>query len=123
MKKANRSKIEWLVVPAPDLEAASRFYQDIFGFEISSYSENYRIFKAFNISGGLDKNLKPSRNGIRFSITVNNFQKTIVEIIRLGGKILKEPYPIGQGSGYCALCEDVCKNVFELYTESSLNNK
>ena len=34
-------KIEWLIIPAPDLDAAKTFYERVFGFSFSKYSERF----------------------------------------------------------------------------------
>jgi predicted enzyme related to lactoylglutathione lyase len=41
--------IEWLVIPAPNLELAKSFYANVFRFEVSDYSDTFAVFKAGNI--------------------------------------------------------------------------
>ena len=109
--------IEWLVIPAPDLELAKSFYANVFGFEISDYSDNYAVFKAVNISGGLDKQLVPSVAGTSFSITVQDISKTLKAITRNGGVVLRSKYPLGPKGGFCARFEDPNGNAYELYCD------
>ncbi|MCK5246937.1 VOC family protein, partial [Candidatus Bipolaricaulota bacterium] len=40
------ARIEWIVIPAPDLQTAETFYREVFGFTITPYSETYLVFKA-----------------------------------------------------------------------------
>ncbi|HHT25800.1 MAG TPA: hypothetical protein GXZ82_00940 [Firmicutes bacterium] len=44
-------------MPAPDLGSAKTFYSEVFGFIISEYSDRFWVFKAANLSGGLDRDL------------------------------------------------------------------
>jgi len=113
----NRCKIEWIEIPAPNLEKAKEFYSKIFGWDFSEYSPDYLFFKAGNIKGGLNKNKKPCSEGIGFSITVIDIDRTIDKIVKLGGKLIKEKYNIGKGFGYCASFEDSNGNVLELWAE------
>ncbi|MGI6544653.1 MAG: VOC family protein [Limnochordia bacterium] len=50
-------KIGWITLPAPDLGSAKTFYSEVFGFIISEYSDRFWVFKAANLSGGLDRDL------------------------------------------------------------------
>ena len=113
----NKCKIEWIEIPAPDLEKAKEFYSEIFGWEISEYSSEYLIFKAGNINGGLNKNKKPCSDGIGFSITVADINETLKNIVKLGGEIVKEKYNLGNGLGFCACFKDPNGNVLELWSE------
>ena len=110
-------KIEWITVPAPDLESAEAFYSNVFGFSISRYSKRYWVFKAGNLSGGLDQDLIVNSRGIGFSITVSDLRLILDSVVKHGGRILKDPYPLGPNSGFCAQFADPNGNVLELYSE------
>ena len=113
-------KIEWITIPAPDLEAAKHFYEEVFGFEISKFSNHFWVFKAGNLSGGLDKALSANGNGIGFSVTVDCIEVALVNIVQCGGEVLKPGYPLGPGAGFCAQFKDPNGNTLELYS-SNLN--
>lgn len=110
--------IEWLTIPAPDLEAAETFYAKVFGFSISAYSPSYKVFKAGNLSGGLDRDLAVAAGGIGFSVTVADMRQTLNLLGRYGGQLLKEPYSLGAGAGSCAMIADPNGNRLELYCAS-----
>jgi hypothetical protein len=111
-------KIEWLTVPAPDLRAAKSFFSEVFGFSVSEYSKTFWVFKAGNISGGLDQGLTVNSHGIGFSITVPDISRTLEAVVKHGGKILKAPYELGPGAGFCSQFADPNGNVLELYSNT-----
>lgn len=111
-------KIEWITVPAPDLEAAKIFFSVVFGFVISKYSDRFWVFKAGNISGGLDSDLTANPHGIGFSITVPELGRPLKAVTERGGRVLREPYSLGPGAGFCAQFADPNGNVLELYSQS-----
>ncbi len=111
-------KIEWLTIPAPDLHAAKTFYENVFNFTISQHSETFYIFKAANLSGGLDQQLTANSQGIGFSITVDDIEKTLTAITQNSGTLTKTPYSLSPGAGYCAQFKDPNGNRLELYSDN-----
>ncbi len=108
--------IEWVVIPAPDLARAKAFYAGVFHFEISEYSNSFAIFRAGNLSGGLDSQLIPSRNGAILSFTVASIPEALAAIEAHGGRAVRQAYALGEGVGFCAQFEDPNGNAFELYS-------
>ncbi len=116
-------KIEWITIPAPDLDKAKTFYSAVFGFTLSHFNARFVVFKAGNISGGLDQDLEPGKAGIGFSITVENITDAIAQIIEHQGRVLKEPYALGPGAGFCAQFQDPNGNLLELYADNLGNDE
>jgi len=112
-------KIEWITIPSPNLEIAKSFYSNVFGFEITEHSDRFWIFKAANLSGGLDADQLTSPQGIGFSITVDDMKTVILAIKQHGGEITKSPYSLGQNAGYCAAFLDPNGNAIELFSMNS----
>lgn len=109
-------KVEWLEIPAPDLERAGAFYSTVFGWQISRFSSDYWVFQAGNLHGGLMKNRPVSDDGIRFSITVEEITAVLREIEAAGGEIIREKYNLGEELGFCALFKDPNGNRIELWS-------
>jgi predicted enzyme related to lactoylglutathione lyase len=109
--------IDWLVIPAPDLDLAKSFYANVFHFDISDFSDTFATFKAGNISGGLDCELVPSKSSLSFSVTVDDIPEMLARIVRHGGKILRPQYELSPNLGYCARFEDPNGNELELYAD------
>jgi uncharacterized protein len=110
-------KIEWLTIPAPDLQAAKAFYEAVFGFSVSKFSERFWVFKSGSLSGGLDADLEPNGKGIGFSITVPEIASWLKNVVSNGGSIDRPGYSLGPGAGYCARFLDPNGNLLELYAE------
>lgn len=117
-QQSNSCSIEWLTIPAPNINKAKLFYQEVFGFQISDYSESFAVFRAANLSGGLDRDLIPSKNSISFSVTVNDIPGVLEKIERYGGEVIRSKYPLGSNLGYCARFSDPNGNILELYSEN-----
>ncbi len=109
--------IEWLVIPAPNLELAKSFYANVFRFEISDYSDTFAVFKAGNISGGLDSQLVPSTASTSLSITVEDIPKVLEAITKNGGQVLQPKYALGPNVGFWAKFKDPNGNAYELYQD------
>ncbi|MCG8353478.1 MAG: VOC family protein [Chloroflexales bacterium] len=110
--------IEWLLIPAPDLERAKAFYATVFHFEITDYSDTFAVFKTGNISGGLDNSLVPSTVGTSLSITVADIPSVLEVITKHGGKVIKPKYALGPNAGFCAKFADPNGNAYELYCDT-----
>jgi uncharacterized protein len=109
-------KIEWLVIPAEDLEKAAKFYSTIFNWKISVYTKDFWLFEADTVHGGFDKLLNPNAQGIRFSITVDDITAKLDQIVEFEGKVMKDKYEIGKGFGFAASFKDPNDNIIELWS-------
>jgi uncharacterized protein len=107
--------IEFIVIAAPDLAAAKRFYVEVFGFEVADFSPRFATFKAGNISGGFDLDLVPSERSTRISITVDDVAAALARVAQLGGRVVRSRYELAPGAGFSAQFADPNGNVFELY--------
>ena len=119
MSTDSACRIEWITIPAPDLEAAKTFYLNCFGFTHEHYNERFVVFKAGNLSGGFDQDLKPSEVGVGFSVTVPSMNRSIELIVTNGGTVEREPYELGPNAGYCAKFRDPNSNVLELFSSEA----
>ncbi len=115
MKSPDR--IEWIVIPAQYLQKTKEFYSNAFGWKVTTYTDDFWLFDADTIHGGFDPSLKSYEDGIRFSITVNDINKTLAKIEESGGKTIKEKYQIAPGFGFCAVFKDPNGNVLELWSK------
>ena len=117
MSSCDACKIEWLVIPAPDLEKAKKFYSGVFSWEISELSPDFWLFKSGNLSGGLSQSTKPAPEGVTFSITVDDIPTVLGRIVEAGGVLIREKYEIGGGFGFSAVFRDPNGNLLELWSE------
>jgi len=117
MSSCDACKIEWLVIPAPDLEKAKEFYSSVFGWEISEFSPDFWIFKSGTLSGGLSRGMEPAEEGVTFSITVDDILTALDRIETVGGIPVRGKYEIGGGFGFSAVFRDPNGNLLELWAE------
>ena len=109
-------KIEWITIPAPNLDAAKTFYAACFDFTCKHFNDRFVVFKAGNLSGGFDQDLAVSEAGIGFSVSVSSVSKAIALVLENGGAVLREPYELAPGAGYCAKFRDPNGNAIELFS-------
>lgn len=104
----------WFELPALDLDRAKKFYETVFGFEMTHETNaGYEMLNfPFNvdgrgISGGLMKGFgyKPSLEGATVYFTTTTIDEHIEKITQAGGKIHVPKKDIGP-YGYISLFED-----------------
>ncbi len=117
MNEKNPCRIDWVTIPAADLETSKEFYSNIFGWKIEDYSPDFLIFSSGTVNGGLDRNKEACSEGINFSITVEDISEALEKIVELGGEIVSEKYWIGSELGYSASFKDPNGNHIELWSE------
>ena len=107
--------INWLVIPAPDIERARSFYERVFGFRFSSFSPTFLTFKAGNISGALNADRAVSEGGVVLSITVDDLEETLGAIAREGGVVVSGPVALGDEGERYAVFRDPNGNELEVH--------
>lgn len=94
--------IEWIVLPAPDIEAARRFYGEVFRFTFREFTPTFVTFQAGNIRGALNAELSVADGGVLFSITVEDMADAIRRVEGAGGTVIGEPLPLGEHGSWVA---------------------
>lgn len=117
---------DWIELNAVNLENLSKFYMNVFGWEISS-TENVQgcEVKIFNTGGnprienlsrfGIWQNPNNPNHGALVYIWVENIDNMLKKIIINGGKVTEEKNSIGPGSR--AIFSDPEGNQFALFEE------
>ncbi len=104
-------------IPVADLERASAFYSDLFGWQIAEIPgfEGYPMWQAPNeISGG---GLAPRSDGFtqpRSYVVVDSIEDTLAKVTANGGTVLMEKSPISETSWW-AVFSDPDGNHLGLY--------
>jgi hypothetical protein len=114
-----KTKIEWLEIPAPDLDKAKSFYSIVFNWTMEEYTPEFCVFNLEGFHGGLNKNRKriAKSEGIIFSISVDDINTTLDKIVKHGGKIIEKKYEIGKDIGFAAMFSDPNGNHIELWSK------
>jgi len=111
------NKLCHIEIPAPNLDAAVKFYTNLFGWETESMGPNYVFFKDGNIDGGLDAEMKASEGGCNLVIEVDDIPSKLKEIEAAGGKTVKKKTAIGNEYGYIASFLDINGNRLSLWSK------
>jgi predicted enzyme related to lactoylglutathione lyase len=109
-----------IVIPAPDLEKAKSFYEQIFGWRVEAHKPGakYWFFESGNVGGGFDANSIPVARSVVLVMRVDDMQATLRRIVELGGTIKQDRSRIGEASpGYDAYFLDPNGNEMGLYSE------
>jgi predicted enzyme related to lactoylglutathione lyase len=104
-------------IPVSDMERASAFYSDLFGWQIAEVPgyEGYPMWQAPNkISGG---GLAPRGEGFtqpRSYVEVDSIEETLAKVSEQGGTVVMEKSPISETSWW-AIFTDPDGNTVGLY--------
>lgn len=93
-------KINYLELPAADLDATEKFYAGAFGWNFVDYGPEYRAFNDGFIDGGFYKSSKSSttENGSTLVVLyASDLEATLATVTRNGGKILKDVFSFPGG--------------------------
>jgi predicted enzyme related to lactoylglutathione lyase len=101
MSKRNIVHVE---IPSANVEAAGKFYQDLFGWKLQHMPEmNYTMWEDESGSGG------------GFPGDSDDIDADLKNVKKLGGKVLREKTEI-PGMGWFGVFQDPTGNVLALYT-------
>jgi len=116
MSKRNVVHVE---IPAANVEAAGKFYQDLFGWKISYDPElNYSMWEAGNgdAYGGFPQVSDQTHAGqVLVYIASDDIDADLKKVVEMGGKVIFPKDEIPQ-TGWFALFQDPTGNVLGLYT-------
>jgi uncharacterized protein len=115
MSKRNVVHVE---IPAANIEAASAFYQDLFGWKMQSMPQlNYAMWEAADGSGGGFPQVSAENPAgqVLVYIASDDIEADLKNVEKLGGKVLlgKREIP---GMGWMGIFQDPTGNVLALYT-------
>jgi predicted enzyme related to lactoylglutathione lyase len=106
-------------IPAANVEAAGKFYQDLFGWKISYDPElNYSMWEAGNgdAYGGFPQVSDQTHAGqVLVYIASDDIDADLKKVVEMGGKVIFPKDEIPQ-TGWFALFQDPTGNVLGLYT-------
>jgi len=120
MSKRNVVHVE---IPAANVEAAAKFYQDLFAWKIQPVpGMNYTMWEAADGSGGgfPEANADNPAGQVLVYIDSNDIEADLKNVKKLGGKVLHEKTEI-PGMGWFGTFKDPTGNVLGLYTSLDPN--
>lgn len=115
MSKRNVVHVE---IPAVDVEAAGRFYHELFGWKLQHVPEmNYTMWEDGSGSGGGFPQVSDDNPAGRVLVYIDSddIEADLKKVEQLGGKVLHPKMEI-PGTGWFAIFQDLDGNVLALYT-------
>jgi predicted enzyme related to lactoylglutathione lyase len=116
----NASPFCHIVIPAPDLEKARLFYEQVFGWRVQEKvpGETYWFFESGNVGGAFDGNLRPATRSVVLVLRVEDIASTLSLVAKYGGLVTRPPSLIGEASpGRDAYFRDPNGNELGIYSE------
>jgi hypothetical protein len=123
-----RGTLNYVQIPAADLEASASFYEDVFGWRINRYpapapggTEPQTGYVGFvdssgQVGGEFVLGRAPTREpGLLPSIHVDSIDDTLSAVSAHGGEIVKPRTAIVEGADWQAIFRDPAGNAFALY--------
>lgn len=100
MPTTSNCRINYIELPARDIEATKQFYSDAFGWTFVDYGPDYVSFQQAGMDGGFYKsdNVASTRTGsalvVLYSVELESMQATVEEC---GGEIIKSIFSFPGG--------------------------
>lgn len=115
MSKRNVVHVE---IPSVDVEAAGRFYQELFGWKLQHVPEmNYTMWEDGSGSGGGFPQVSDDTPAGRVLVYIDSddIETDLKKVEQLGGRVLQPKMEIPQ-TGWFGIFQDPTGNVLALYT-------
>lgn len=121
MSKRNVVHVE---IPAVNVEAAGKFYADLFGWKIQNVPEmNYMMWEAADGSGGGFPEVSADNPAGQVLVFIHSddIEADLKQVEKLGGRVLHPKTEIPQ-TGWFGVFQDLTGNVLALYTSMNPAN-
>ena len=87
---SNHEKINYIELPARNLEASKHLFSEVFGWSFTDYGPDYTAFSNAGIEGGFyqaDRQAQYSQGSALVVLYSDNLEQTLDKIQKAGGKI------------------------------------
>ena len=81
------NQLDYIEIPAPDIELAKSFYNSVFGWKLEPYGKQYCCFHDGRLTGGLTAKRTVSEGGALLVIYVEDIDTVMDRIIKFGGRL------------------------------------
>ena len=112
-------------IPADDLERATGFYKNVFGWNFDQIPgfEDYHMYSGEHagIGGALGKRGITAPHRVRNYINVDNIDATIPKVTKHGGKVTQAKAQV-MGQSWYAVVEDSEGNEFALWQQDHVES-
>lgn len=115
-------KIDYIELPASNLDAVEAFYKEVFGWTFEDYGPGYRAFSDGRIDGGFYKTDLYSSADTGAALVIfyaRDLENVQAEVERAGGKILKSIFSFPGGRRF--QFADPAGNELAVWTDRELD--
>jgi len=96
-------------IPSTDLAKSTKFYADMFGWKMQSWSPDYALFDVEGgVGGGITKVQAMPEPGIDVYVSVEDIPAALAKAESLGARVERPKTEIGGGMGFFAYLRDPC---------------
>jgi uncharacterized protein len=91
-------QIDYIELPATNIEATKRFYIQVFGWTFQDYGPDYTSFHDGRLAGGFNTGAEPAGSGGAKTrgplivIYASSLEDTYAKVTEAGGKIVRETF-------------------------------
>ncbi|MGN6393697.1 MAG: VOC family protein [Gemmatimonadales bacterium] len=93
----NDRRIDYIEFPVPDVAAARRFYERVFGWRFTDYGPDYTSFEDGRLSGGFSGGGTAGQGGPLVVIYAVDLEQTAQAIEAAGGRITRPTFDFPGG--------------------------
>lgn len=90
-------RIDYVELPATDIEEVKRFYSDIFGWEFTDYGPEYTSFTDGRLSGGFRAAPNVTPGGPLVVLYATDLEAIEARVRESGGRIVRETFEFPGG--------------------------
>ena len=93
----NENQIDYIELPASQIEATKQFYGTVFGWTFEDYGPDYTSFFDGRVAGGFTKDAPAPSQGLLLVIYASDLPAVQQKIKAAGGAIVKETFSFPGG--------------------------
>jgi len=111
-------------IPATNVEAAGKFYQELFGWKLQHVPEmNYTMWEAADGTGGGIPEVSADNPAgqVLVYIASDDIEADLKKVEKLGGRVLRQKAEV-PGFGWMGVFQDPTGNVLAVYTSMNPAN-
>jgi predicted enzyme related to lactoylglutathione lyase len=114
-EKRSSNRIDYIEIPVADVQAAKKFYGEVFGWEFVDYGPDYASFNDGRLDGGLRKDDGGGQGGPLVVFYDAGLEEKVAKIGTSGGQIVKEIFDFPGGRRFHFLDPD--GNEFAIWSD------
>ncbi|HEY3739178.1 MAG TPA: VOC family protein [Bryobacteraceae bacterium] len=97
MSSKPENQIDYVELPASDIEATKRFYNTVFGWKFEDYGPSYTSFHDGRLAGGFNGRETAPAKGLLLVMYASDLEAAEQRVREAGGTIVKETFSFPGG--------------------------